>query len=92
MKLTRTRIREIVDHFIQHCESKEVQNFGFDESFWDTTAGCEEEMIDDDSESMKRCIIDNYLYQFGYHAIEEEYRGIYTIPSKQELIDKYFNK
>lgn len=29
---------------------------------------------------------------FGYHAIEDEYRDIYTIPSKQELIDKYFNK
>lgn len=92
MKLTRIRIREIINHFIQHCESKEVQNFGFDESFWDTTAGCEEEMIDDDSESMKRCIIDNYLYQFGYHVIEDEYRDIYTIPSKQELINKYFNK
>tara|TARA_R110000772_G_scaffold11971_4_gene37030 strand:+ start:3379 stop:3639 length:261 start_codon:yes stop_codon:yes gene_type:complete len=80
-----SRIREIINHFIQHCESKEVKNFGFDESFWETTEGCEEHWEDTDSEEMKRSLLDNYLTQFGYHVIEEDENAL----SKEELISKY---
>ena len=35
---------------------------------------------------MKRSLLDNYLYQFGYHVIEEDEDAL----SKEELINEYF--
>ena len=84
--LTTKKMREIITDFIENCESEEVKTFGFDESFWETTDGCEEHWEDDDSERMKRSLLDNYLYQFGYHVIEEDEDAL----SKEELINEYF--
>ena len=82
--ITTTRIRKIITHFIDNCECEEIKRFGFDESFWETTYECEEEWVDDDSDEMKYSLIDNYLYQFGYHTLEEE-----DAIAKEELIINY---
>ncbi len=87
--LTTKRIKVIITDFIQNCKSEEVTRFGFDESFWETTEGCEEHWDDDDSERMKRSLIDNYLMQFGYHVIEEDDDNAL---SKEDLINEYFKK
>lgn len=87
--LTTKRIKVIITDFIQDCKSEEVKTFGFDESFWETTEGCEEHWEDDDSERMKRNLLDNYLMQFGYHAIEEDNDNAF---SKEDLINEYFKK
>mgnify|MGYP003638438151 FL=1 len=83
--LTKERIRGIIEQFINNCENNDVTRFGFDESFWETTSWCEEHWEDDDSEEMKRSLLDNYLMQFGYHVLEEE-----GALSKEELIENYF--
>lgn len=85
--LTKKRMTEIITDFIDNCDEPMVKNFGFDESFWETTEGCEETWEDDDSEVMKKSLIDNYLLQFGYHTIEEDYEDSL---SKEELIENYF--
>jgi|TARA_R100000084_G_scaffold98108_1_gene52184 hypothetical protein len=84
-RLTTNRMREILTEFIDNCECETVRNFGFDESFWETTSECEETWEDDDSIRMKTSLIDNYLLQFGYHVIEEDANEL----SKKELIDNY---
>ena len=86
--LTTNRMREIITDFIDNCECEEVKSFGFDESFWETTTGCEDTWEDDDSQRMKTSLIDNYLLQFGYHYIEEKENAL----SQNELIAKYFKR
>ena len=86
--LTTNRMREIITDFIDNCECEEVKRHGFNESFWETTFGCEDTWEDDDSEEMKTSLIDNYLLQFGYHYIEEKENAL----SQNELIDNYFKK
>ncbi len=85
--LTTKRMREIIGDFIEHCSEQQVKTFGFDESFWETTEGCEEHWEDDDSKEMKSNLIDNYLMQFGYHVIEEDDENAL---SKEDLINEYF--
>ncbi len=87
--LTKKRMKEIITDFINNCNEKKVKTFGFDESFWETTEGCEEHWEDDDSKEMKSHLIDNYLMQFGYHVIEEDDENAL---SKEDLINKYFKK
>jgi len=84
--LTQKRMKEIISDFVSKCKSEQVKRFGFDESFWETTEGCEEHWEDTDSEKMKRSLLDNYLMQFGYHVIEEEDKNAL---SKEELITEY---
>jgi len=81
-KLTEKRIKEILTDF---C-SKWFYNSVFDEGFMETTYGCEEEMIDDDSDSMKECLIENYLLWYGYDYVLQEND---TYPTQSELIDQY---
>jgi len=85
--LTTKRMREIITDFIESCSEQKVKRFGFDESFWETTNGCEDTWEDTDSKDMKRSLIDNYLLQFGYHTIEQDDEKAL---SKQELINEYF--
>jgi len=89
--LTTNRMREIITDFIDNCECEVVKNSGFDESFWETTYDCEETWKDDDSEEMKTNLIDNYLYQFGYHNIAK-YEEKKNILSKEELIANFFKR
>ena len=85
--LSKKRMRTIITDFVQKCSEPIVKNFGFDESFWETTDGCEDTWEDDDSEQMKRSLIENYLLQFGYHNVFEDNKNALT---EKELIDKYF--
>tara|TARA_Y100001938_G_C8092888_1_gene436188 strand:- start:2197 stop:2457 length:261 start_codon:yes stop_codon:yes gene_type:complete len=84
-KLTEKRIKEILTDF---C-SKWSYNSSFDEGFMETTWGCEEEMIDDNSNSMKECLIGNYLLWYGYDYILQDDENA---PTPKELINKYLNK
>tara|TARA_R100001510_G_C7503920_1_gene106438 strand:- start:33 stop:296 length:264 start_codon:yes stop_codon:yes gene_type:complete len=84
-KLTQKRIKEILTDF---C-SKWFYNSAFDEGFMETTSGCEDEMIDDNSDSMKKCLIENYLLWYGYNYVLEEDSNA---PTQKELINKYLNK
>ena len=84
-KLTQKRIKEILTDF---C-SKWFYNPVFDEGFMETTFGCEDEMEDDNSDSMKECLIGNYLLWYGYDYVLEDDP---TYPTKEELINKYLNK
>ena len=43
-------------------------------------------MIDDDSESMKECLIGNYLLWYGYDYVLQEND---TYPTQSELINQY---
>jgi len=85
--LTTKKMREIITDFIENCSEQKVKRFGFDESFWETTSEWEETWEDTDSEDMKRRLIENYLYQFGYHAIEQDDEKAL---SEQDLINEYF--
>ena len=85
--LTTKRMREIITDFIENCSEQQVKRFGFDESFWETTEGCEEHWEDTYSEDMKRSLIENYLLQFGYHVIEKNDDNAL---SKEDLINEYF--
>lgn len=84
-------MREVITDFVDNCKSEQVKLWhkvhGFDESFWETTHECEDTWEDTDSEDMKRSLIDNYLLQFGYHTIEEDYENELR---KEELINEYF--
>ena len=84
-KLTEKRIKEILTDF---C-SNYFYNSEFDEGFMETTAGCEDEMEDDNSDSMKKCLIGNYLLWYGYDYVLQDDD---TYPTKEELINKYLNK
>ena len=83
--LTKERMTEIITDFVKNCDSKQVK---ICRSSADID-GCEDTWEDNDSEEMKRSLIDNYLLQFGYHTIEEDYHDEL---SKEELINKYFNQ
>jgi len=91
--LTKERMTEIITDFVKNCDSKQVKLWHkvhrFDESFWETTYRNEDTWEDNNSEEMKRSLIDNYLFQFGYHTVEEDYQDEL---SKEELINKYFNQ
>ena len=84
--LTKKRIQEIIEDFLENCDCKELQSY-FKGDYYDYLSesyGNEEEWIDDDSYTMKLGLINNYLLQFGYHTLEEE-----GIPDKEELIMNY---
>tara|TARA_R100000654_G_scaffold241_1_gene907 strand:- start:980 stop:1240 length:261 start_codon:yes stop_codon:yes gene_type:complete len=84
-KLTQKRIKDILTDF---C-SKLFYNPVFDEGFLETTVGCEDEMQDDNSDSMKKCLIGNYLLWYGYdYVLQDDNKH----PTKEELINKYLNK
>tara|TARA_R100000231_G_scaffold1474_2_gene2492 strand:+ start:1482 stop:1781 length:300 start_codon:yes stop_codon:yes gene_type:complete len=97
-KLTQKRIKEILTDF---CSKWVFHNYSdvakiegtyyhtFDGGFMETTVGCEDEMIDDDSDSMKRCLIGNYLMWYGYDYVLEDNP---TAPTQEELINKYLNQ
>ena len=84
-KLTQKRIKEILTDF---C-SKWFYNSEFDEGFIETTFGCEDEMEDDNSDSMKKDLIGNYLLWYGYDYVLQDDD---TAPTQEELINKYLNK
>tara|TARA_R100001015_G_C4614168_1_gene169979 strand:+ start:1184 stop:1447 length:264 start_codon:yes stop_codon:yes gene_type:complete len=84
-KLTQKRIKEILTDFCSKCFYNPV----FDEGFMETTHGCELEMEDDNSDSMKKCLIGNYLLWYGYDYVIQ-YDN--TAPFQEELINKYLNK
>ena len=81
-KLTQNRIKEILNDFCSKCFYNPV----FDEGFMETTVGCEDEMEDDNSDSMKRCLISNYLLWYGYDYVLQDDD---TAPLQKELINKY---
>ena len=56
-KLTQNRIKEILTDF---C-SKWFYNPVFDEGFIETTFGCEDEWEDDNSNRMKKSLIENFF-------------------------------
>lgn len=80
-------MRAIITDFLENCSHQRVKKFGFDESFLETTDGCEDTWEDTDSEDMKRSLIDNYLFHFGYHTIKQDDENAL---SKQDLINEYF--
>ena len=81
-KLTQNRIKEILTDF---C-SKWFYNPVFDEGFIETTFGCEDEWEDDDSNRMKKSLIENYLLWYGYDYVLQDDD---TAPLQEELINKY---
>ena len=83
-KLTQNRIKEILTDFCSKCFYNPV----FDEGFMETTVGCEDEMEDDNSDSMKRCLISNYLLWYGYDYVLQDDD---TAPLQKELINKYLS-
>ena len=83
-KLTQARIKEILNDF---CDN--YLTSAFDEGFMETTFECEEEMIDDDSDRMKECLIGNYLLWYGYDYLLQENDAY---PTKEDLINKYLTK
>ena len=84
-KLTEKRIKEILTDFCKKCLYKSE----FDKGFMETTWGCEEEMLDDDSDRMKETLIRNYLLWYGYDYILQD---DVNAPTPEELINKYLNK
>ena len=80
-KLTQARIKEILNDFCNNYLTS-----AFDEGFMETTFGCEEEMIDDNSDSMKECLIGNYLLWYGYDYVLQDDP---TAPTQEELINQY---
>jgi hypothetical protein len=97
-KLTQKRIKEILTDF---CSKWVFHNYSdvakiegiyyhtFDEGFMETTFGCEDEMEDDNSDSMKKSLIENYLHWYGYDYVLQDDD---THPTQEELINKYLNK
>jgi len=84
-KLTQKRIKEILTDF---C-NKWFYNPVFDEGFIETTFGCEDEWEDDNSNTMKKNLIRNYLLWYGYDYVLQDDN---TYSTKEELINKYLNK
>ena len=82
--LTEKRIREIL---IDFC-SKWFYNPVFDEGFMETTIDCEDSWEDDNSNRMKKSLIENYLLWYGYDYLLQDDD---TYPTKEELINKYKN-
>ena len=83
-KLTQNRIKEILTDF---C-SKWFYNPVFDEGFIETTFGCEDEWEDDNSNRMKKSLIENYLLWYGYDYVLQDDD---TAPLQEELITKYLS-
>ena len=86
-KLTQKRIKEILTDFCNKCTSPFIVDY--DEGFMETTFGCEDEMEDDNSDSMKKCLIGNYLLWYAYDYVLQDDD---TQPTQQELINEYLNK
>ena len=84
-ELTQKRIKEILTDF---C-SKWFYNSVFDEGFIETTFGSEDEWEDDNSNRMKKKLIENYLLWYGYDYVLEDDP---TALTQEELINKYLNK
>jgi hypothetical protein len=83
-KLTQKRIKEILVDFCSKCFYNPV----FDEGFIETTFGCEDEWEDDNSNRMKKSLIENYLLWYGYDYVLQDDD---TAPLQEELINKYLS-
>tara|TARA_R100001163_G_C5027762_1_gene168864 strand:- start:516 stop:806 length:291 start_codon:yes stop_codon:yes gene_type:complete len=90
--LTTTRMKEIIEDFLEKCDIEEIQEsvgaiYSCDVYLEESHIN-EEDWIDDNSDDMKFSLLDNYLLQLGYHTLEEE--G--NVPNRAELIMNYLKK